>query len=182
MKTVYLIPCNCGQKVSVDASQAGARVACACGQQLVVPTFRGLKQLESVVVADAVTDRKKTGWNPVVGVIFSLGMLAALIGGIFFGFNFYFYTQTRGGAASIESHMIEDNDAYIAELGPDESFIEFRTQEAEKLEVAGTPGWVMLDAFSNRSYRWSVGAGIVSLVGILMVVGSLLLRPKPRTT
>ena len=42
----YLLPCQCGQKLPVDASQAGLRVRCACGAEPQVPTLRGLAALE----------------------------------------------------------------------------------------------------------------------------------------
>lgn len=41
----YLLPCVCGEKTPVTASQAGQSVRCACGAQLEVPTLRGLRDL-----------------------------------------------------------------------------------------------------------------------------------------
>ncbi len=41
----YLLPCACGEKIPVTASQAGQSVRCSCGVQLEVPTLRGLRDL-----------------------------------------------------------------------------------------------------------------------------------------
>jgi len=42
MADQYLLPCDCGLRVGVNAGQAGATVRCACGRMLDVPTMRGL--------------------------------------------------------------------------------------------------------------------------------------------
>jgi hypothetical protein len=46
MSAKYLLPCRCGQRLEVDASQSGLTVSCSCGESLVVPTLRGLRKLE----------------------------------------------------------------------------------------------------------------------------------------
>lgn len=48
MPVKYVLPCSCGKgQVEVDSSQSGLTVPCpACGQQLTVPTMRGLQQLQ----------------------------------------------------------------------------------------------------------------------------------------
>src|SRR2546429_7064272 len=81
MKAVYLLPCTCGQKVRVDAGQAGAKVPCACGQQLTVPTFRALRELEQEVPVAAVPVRgaATNDWDAVRGLLFSVGLLAFLV-------------------------------------------------------------------------------------------------------
>ncbi|HEY4312759.1 MAG TPA: hypothetical protein VGN12_25135 [Pirellulales bacterium] len=47
MKTEYLLPCQCGQKLAVDRSQAGLSIRCEhCGAEVAIPTLRGLEKLE----------------------------------------------------------------------------------------------------------------------------------------
>jgi hypothetical protein len=53
MKTTYLLPCQCGERFQVDASESGLVMTCRCGARLEVPTMRGLAKLEKVVVEDA---------------------------------------------------------------------------------------------------------------------------------
>ncbi len=50
MKTTYLLPCPCGEKTQIDASESGREVKCRCGASLAVPTLRGLARLEKVEV------------------------------------------------------------------------------------------------------------------------------------
>lgn len=46
VRAKYLLPCPCGEKIAVEASQAGQEIRCRCGAALEVPTMRGLAQLE----------------------------------------------------------------------------------------------------------------------------------------
>ena len=50
MKTTYLLPCQCGEKLQVDASESGLVMKCRCGADLEVPNLRGLARLERVAV------------------------------------------------------------------------------------------------------------------------------------
>ena len=44
----YLLPCDCGQDVEIETSQAGQTVACGCGQMLTVPSMLKIKTLPNV--------------------------------------------------------------------------------------------------------------------------------------
>jgi hypothetical protein len=48
MSKRFLLPCACGKKLVVDATQAGEQLRCECGTSVLVPTLRGLKDLEPV--------------------------------------------------------------------------------------------------------------------------------------
>src|SRR5678815_2344165 len=50
----YLLPCACGQQISVSAAQAGESLRCSCGAMVEVPTMRGLRELERVETSQAV--------------------------------------------------------------------------------------------------------------------------------
>src|SRR5262245_41381266 len=41
----YLLPCTCGQSVTVTEGSAGAQVKCVCGRTLTVPSLGGLREL-----------------------------------------------------------------------------------------------------------------------------------------
>jgi hypothetical protein len=41
----YLLTCNCGNQLPIDAGQAGGQVVCTCGSKLDVPTLRNLRHL-----------------------------------------------------------------------------------------------------------------------------------------
>lgn len=46
MSVRYLVPCNCGRKHPVEATQAGQTLQCPCGQAVPVPTMQQLRALE----------------------------------------------------------------------------------------------------------------------------------------
>jgi hypothetical protein len=74
----YLLPCNCGQNVEVDAGQAGLQVACACGAKLDVPTMRGLAQLRSAQTpAEEATASSQATWGPGQGLMFLGSVIGA---------------------------------------------------------------------------------------------------------
>lgn len=71
----YLLPCECGQKLTVSAGQAGQEVTCACGRVRKVPILRELRQLPQATEAKsqtaAVTERR---WG-----LFDVVMFAGLL-------------------------------------------------------------------------------------------------------
>jgi hypothetical protein len=72
----YLLPCNCGQNLEVDAGQAGLQVTCACGAKLDVPTMRGLSQLRPAEPAAPDTAAAApAAWGPGQGLMFLGGVL-----------------------------------------------------------------------------------------------------------
>jgi hypothetical protein len=76
MKTTYLLPCQCGERFQVDASESGLVKQCHCGATLEVPTLRGLARLEKVVVEEAAPRRPWGGAQR--GMV--IGGLIAVIG------------------------------------------------------------------------------------------------------
>lgn len=76
----YLLPCECGQKIEVDAGQSGLKVACACGKQLEVPTLRGLARLEAAPSGNAAkTASAAPAWGPGQGLLF-VGVVLLICG------------------------------------------------------------------------------------------------------
>jgi hypothetical protein len=52
VKTLYLLPCECGSHMPVGLAQAGQTVRCRCGRPLAVPTLLGIKALEMAEPGD----------------------------------------------------------------------------------------------------------------------------------
>jgi hypothetical protein len=71
----YLLPCSCGQSVSVEFSQAGGQVRCACGKVLDVPSMRAIRQLEPAAASPGRPARARRSWSPIQGVLFAVGLL-----------------------------------------------------------------------------------------------------------
>jgi len=77
----FLLPCpQCSESTPVQASQAGSRVECGCGNRLEVPTIRQLADLESVVEAPQAAPSEWTARSgtKLFGLFFAL--IAALPG------------------------------------------------------------------------------------------------------
>src|SRR5947209_2018237 len=77
MKTTYLLPCQCGEKLQVDASESGLIMKCGCGASLEVPTMRGLAQLERVTVEESAAPSR--GWGGAQRSM-AIGALIAILG------------------------------------------------------------------------------------------------------
>jgi len=82
MTTQYLLGCDCGKKVRVEAAQAGQMVRCKCGEPLEVPTIRGLARLERIESKSA--DEPRRGWKmrdgaAFLGVVFIVAAVVAAI-------------------------------------------------------------------------------------------------------
>jgi hypothetical protein len=72
------LPCSCGKKLLVEASQAGEEVHCLCGAVLEVPTMKGLAALERAAPAERAKARKKK-WGARQRVLL-VGILVMAIG------------------------------------------------------------------------------------------------------
>lgn len=61
MTQQYLLPCTCGKKLTVTASQAGHQVVCTCGATMEVPPFSRLRSLEGVT--EETRSRQRLSWG-----------------------------------------------------------------------------------------------------------------------
>lgn len=67
MPTTYLLPCDCGKKLPVEAPQAGQTVRCSCGQSMEVPTIRGLAKLQQAKQQEVT--KAGSRWGPRQGLL-----------------------------------------------------------------------------------------------------------------
>jgi len=88
MSEKYLLPCSCGEQVSVGVSQAGGNVSCSCGNQLVVPSMREIRRLEPAAEAEAISSPSGT-WQLWQGLVLA-GLVVTLAGG---GYTARLYSQ-----------------------------------------------------------------------------------------
>ena len=70
----YLLPCDCGKKLRVEAPQAGQMVRCSCGKSMEVPTIRGLARLDRARGPAVETGPR---WGPRQGLILLGAVIAA---------------------------------------------------------------------------------------------------------
>ena len=165
MSTKYLLPCTCGERLPVDAAQAGQQVRCPCGAELEVPTLLQLKQL--VAVAPLVGARRRPiAWGPRQAVML-LGAILAVLG------------------ISWAAWCLAARPRFVANrLAPWDALNLW-----ERLKAGiDTPPAAVEDWMENvRQYgNLRAGAGwVVAVIGALMLIGALAIpgpnRESPRT-
>ena len=185
MKAVYLLPCSCGKKVPVDAGQAGAKVTCECGQQVAVPTFRALRNLEQEKPAAAATGGATAGkpseWNPVRGIMFSFGLLLSLIAAVLICYHLYWYwIVSDGGEAWKQEHLRQMLEG-VDYLAPVEALSEFQDMATKGLTVDGVPPWSQVASVRDSSSRWLLGALVALGVGLVSLTASLIGAGRSKT-
>ena len=89
--TRYLLPCVCGRRIPVAASQAGEQLQCECGQKLEVPTLRHLAALDRLEQHE-VAPRRDKSWGARQGLVF-LGASIISFSRVFAGYGFLIYLQ-----------------------------------------------------------------------------------------
>ncbi len=117
MSVRYLLPCSCGQEVPVETRQAGGTVTCACGQALVAPSLRGLRQLP-VEESHAVARRE---WGVRQGAVMLCIVLAIGMGILGGGL----WKYARGQAPVETSAILQKLHEHIESLTPVESYYEW---------------------------------------------------------
>jgi hypothetical protein len=182
MKAVYLLPCSCGKKIPVDAGQAGAKVMCDCGQQLAVPTYRALKDLEQEKpVAAGAAAAETSDWNAIRGVMFSFGLLVSLIAAVLICYHLYTYwLMWDGGEAWKQDHLKEMREG-VDYLAPADALADFQDMATKGLTVDGVPPWSQVATMRDSSRRWLL-AGLVTLgIGLVSLTASLIGAGRRKT-
>jgi hypothetical protein len=175
MKAVYLLPCSCGLKVRVDAGQAGAKVACSCGQQISVPTFRALKALEvDAPIAAAAAAKRSPPWSAGRGMLFSAGLLVSVIAAVLICYQLVVYAQVREGGEGYKKMHMEEMRQGVEQLSPVELVTEFQQMSKAGLTVDGVPPWSQMTAIRTNSVRWLIGGCTALGLGLISMLGSLL--------
>lgn len=176
MTSQFLLPCNCGQSVPVQLSQAGQTITCTCGRALVVPTMRGIQQLKP---AKDIPSPAHTGasWNPTRGALFGVGACLLLLGLITAAFNYPRYRQFSAFQPSDE--YLQESLAFIEKSSPEELLDVWHMVTEHGLgDYESSP-------FSNarmaaRHFRNLTVAGVVAAVCGIFVVGIPILLPARR--
>jgi len=78
MPTRYLLPCSCGDQLTIEIGQAGQEVNCdGCGATIEVPTMRGVRELKPLPEKE--DEKPRVEWTPLQGTLFATGILVTLI-------------------------------------------------------------------------------------------------------
>ena len=177
MRTKYLLPCSCGEKIAVDASQAGEQVRCVCGANLDVPSLRGLRQLETAEAAEPLPARSQpNAWGLRQGLrlagtlLMVAGLLPALL----------LYTQIPEEPVFDQQLNLELNLRRIDEMTVDQTWMVW------KQDVLG-PGLMEYPMQAREAYlaqrsfllRWITFSLSIAAIGIVLAIAGLAMRKRP---
>lgn len=157
----YLLPCTCGQRVTVTTAQAGSRVRCSCGRMLDVPTLRGLSRLEVAAASREAAGR--WAWGPVRGGVFAGGLLVAAVGFVLVAFYGVRSLQLASLAVDRSADVVREESAFIDQRTPAEVLDLWNAEAAEGLGESRMPIWVAAQQRRRTFHFWmAIGAaGIV---------------------
>jgi hypothetical protein len=181
MSVQYLLPCSCGQKVRVEAAQAGGQATCGCGKSLTVPTLRALKQLEVAQPDEAAARRAaRGGWSPLQGALFSIGIVVACVSLIVLAYNLRDFlgasTWTEDQTPLVNQLEAETIDQFSL-LESVEAYQQLRDAG---LGVEAPPVWVIARQVVERKKTIMLWSGGIALAGIVAAVTALFIKPDRR--
>ena len=170
MPTRYLLPCQCGERLPVDVSQAGLQLACQCGKKLEVPTLRGLKRLETENDKAAA---EAAPWTARQGLI-TFGVLIMLTGVGIAGWKAYSIPPFP----ELPPNVAEITRQYAHELSLEQTFKEW---DELKLGLNKQPSedvarWELTH---GEHQRWIYVGIFISVVGLTISLFSLFSRGPP---
>jgi hypothetical protein len=167
----YLLPCSCGQKVRIAASQAGGRVACACGKSLDVPTMRGVRQLEPAPAETKV--RAQASWSRAHGATFAGGLLIAGVGVVLIAIYLLQYARVVGHTRDFSPEVLAAEAAHIDKLTPLELLSEWSEVLEHGLGEPSAPPWVTAQKMIAGYRAWMIGGASAIAAGLLLSVATL---------
>lgn len=177
MSQHYLLPCSCGQKLRVAPAQAGGQVTCGCGQNLTVPTLRGLRELP-IAPPEAVV-KPAPGWSTTHGIFFSGGIVLAIAGIALIAFHVLRYSQFVGSTVDFSDDVVAAHTAEVDQMSPVQLLEEWTKVSSEGLGEKMTPPWEIAKQMIAANLFWIKAGGAAIILGILMTVLSLFVgRPS----
>lgn len=177
MATTYLLPCTCGEKLRIDASQAGLDVPCRCGKVVKAPTLRGLSQLERVEDATTATPAQEWGTRHRLVMI---GSLIAACGLAIAGW-YWWTTPPFDPVISIDPRFPKQVAAEVAAM-PAEKLIEAWEKLAnERLDRSEPADVVEYRRIVSRLRGFMYAGLAIAAVGGLVLASSLIVdKPKKK--
>lgn len=174
----YLLPCECGRKVPVAATQAGETVVCECGRSHVAPKLRELRQLESHQEAE--TAPRRAGWSTRQGVLFVVGALLLIVAGLALGWTAFLRQGLVTEKPEIDPAWIENYVSELDEKSPVEMLEVWEHEILEHgLERMGDPAYLVHRQIDAILVRRLIIWGVVGAVGLGLILAAFFLRSPP---
>ena len=83
----YLLPCECGKKIPVEAGQSGTALACECGRRVEVPTMRELSRMKAAPDERSQDEKPLWGWRQSLAFLGLVIVVGAAACGTYLNFN-----------------------------------------------------------------------------------------------
>jgi hypothetical protein len=162
VKTFFLLPCSCGNKVPIERAQAGEKIRCPCGAELDVPTMQAIGRLDPAP-DDAPAEQAASRWGLWQGLV----LLGAVIMLPALGWVAYLLMTWP---------KLVDIDA----LSPAQTLLAWNILRGD-VARPGLPGDKQVLDARQMVRRWMTVAVVIGCTGMATVAGSLLLvRPRRR--
>ena len=177
MSQQYLFTCECGEQIAILPRQAGESRSCQCGGQIVLPTFREIRQLPTLET-DETKEKAKANWTIGHGLAFSFGIPILLIGLCWLGYDAWRYNRLNTEAPTVED-LIAASPDYLTQLDFEQlSLVDSYEQVWKPLEKLAlrtrpTPGFVQRREFAKYLIRRMSIAGGGAALGLLLALGSI---------
>lgn len=175
MPDQFLLPCECGQAIPIEVSQAGQEVTCSCGRSMSVPSMRAIRQLEPAKTNTS-APAEKAAWNPVKGFIFGFGALLIVGGLITAGHSYFVYSRVadyKPSNAELDLQLEQ-----IDKLTADHLWEFWKVNLEHPLEPAGTSPFAIIQGMARDKQQQIYGGLIAAMVGLVCAVIPLFLPGK----
>ena len=175
MATQFVLSCDCGREIPVEAGQAGDQVHCECGNAIQVPKLGQLRLLPRIQSAESAST-----WSPRKGLLTLGGLVAAvsLVIGI------YFWAVTPSRTDLDISGEKEYAGGYVDALSPTDTWIYWQQLKthlaAHGFEEEDSPRLAALDEAIERSKTNQAFAFGVAGLAILFCIALALWSPAKR--
>lgn len=174
----YLFPCSeCGTNHKIDIAQAGQRITCACGAALEVPTMRGIRQLEVAEPTGGET-ADKPAWSPRLGAAFVGGVALMVLGLIVVGMGVIGWSRLV--VPDPVAYDPRHTDEMLESLSPMATFELWEDVKKAGLGPYQKPAYLMANEAKTKLTWILVSGGIVTAVGLIVVVGATMAGRRTR--
>jgi hypothetical protein len=165
--------------VRVEPAQAGESITCACGKKLIVPTLRGLRQLENAP-PDESQSRRSAGraWSPIRGALFSSGLVVLVGSLLFLGYTYLQFSQASEFTTDRTPDINVMEGAQIEGMDLLQSLEAFYSMREEGLGEAVEPFWITAQKIVSEKRNLMIAAVGAAVAGLVAMIASLVI-PAP---
>jgi hypothetical protein len=182
----YLLTCQCGAQHVVSNAQAGESISCSCGEQLEIPTLRGLKQLPVHAPVDPETGEDDSsapgtsqspqtirggsksraawqGWRgPTMAILTAVMVVSAMFAA------FYFWQRFLIDTSYTIEKLIEADRQLLAQADPIDLDQAWKDFAGYNLRQKRPPHFFVWNRYAeHRVYQGTVASVIAAVSGLL---------------